>query len=121
VVPVFLNIEGELERLPEPHRTCVYRVVQEALTNCAKHARAGRVEVAVRDGGGRVFVSVRDDGVGIAAAAARGRGLGLVGIEERVREVGGALAVRPNAAGGTTLEIDIPVPFGSAAHESLAG
>ena len=48
-VPVFLAVEGDVDALPEPQRTCVYRVVQEALTNCAKHARARRIDVSVRE------------------------------------------------------------------------
>jgi signal transduction histidine kinase len=122
-VPVFLTVEGEVDRLPEPHRTCVYRVVQEALTNCAKHAQAKRVDVTLRDLNGHLRLTIRDDGVGVELSEdRRGGGLGLVGIEERVREVQGVVSIRSRAGAGTTLEIDIPVPTGrEGALESAAG
>ena len=123
-VPVFLTVEGDVDRLPEPHRTCVYRVVQEALTNCAKHARATRVDVDVRDDGGRLRLSIRDDGVGVGGEAAEQRrtGVGLVGIEERVREIGGRVSISSPPGAGTTLLVDIPVPpVSQGAHENPAG
>jgi signal transduction histidine kinase len=120
-VPVFLNVEGDLDGLPEPHRTCVYRVVQEALTNCAKHARASRVEVDLRDEGGRLALRVRDDGAGMAGGTARG-GVGLIGIEERVREVGGQVRIESRPGQGTALEVRIPIPPGGGPrHEAIAG
>ncbi|HEY7409354.1 MAG TPA: histidine kinase [Vicinamibacteria bacterium] len=120
-VPVFLTVEGELDGLPEPHRTCVYRVVQEALTNCAKHSRARRVDVTLRESARQLLLTIEDDGVGLAPEGARRGGVGLLGIEERVREVGGALSIRSGAA-GTTLEIRIPVPAQDGGmHESVAG
>jgi signal transduction histidine kinase len=120
-VPVFLQVEGDVDGLPEPHRTCVYRVFQEALTNCARHARARRVDVTVRGSGGRLRMSIRDDGVGLATVTQRRTGMGLVGIEERVREIGGVVAIRSVPGAGTTLDIDIPVPSGEIVHESVAG
>jgi signal transduction histidine kinase len=120
-VPVYLTVEGDVDRLPEPHRTCVYRVVQEALTNCAKHAHATRVEVTLRDGAGHLLLSIRDDGVGVETAEERRAGVGLVGIEERVREIQGVVSIHSSPGAGTTLEVDIPVPSPSeGARESAA-
>jgi signal transduction histidine kinase len=120
-VPVFLAIEGNLDGLPEPHRTCVYRVFQEALTNCAKHARAKRVDVSVIGTDGRLRMSIRDDGVGLQSATERRAGMGLVGIEERVREIQGVVSIRSRPGAGMTLDIDIPIPKrGENVHESAA-
>lgn len=120
-VPVFLAIEGDLDGLPEPHRTCVYRIFQEALTNCAKHARAKRVDVRVRGVNGRLYMSISDDGVGLETSERR-VGMGLVGIEERVREIQGLVSIRSRPGAGMTLDVEIPVPpGGERAHESAAG
>ena len=85
---VQLDIGGASTDLPDAHRLCVYRAVQEALTNCVRHAHATwvHVSVAARPAGDRLDVSVTDDGVGLTAAR-RGDGLGLRGIEERVKEL----------------------------------
>ncbi len=91
---------GELE-------TTIYRLVQEALTNVAKHARAEHVRVAVGLAGGRVEVEVADDGTGFDADAAT-TGFGLTGMRERVALSGGQLTVEA-AAPGTTLRASIPV------------
>jgi signal transduction histidine kinase len=109
-VPVNLSLQGDLDSLPEPHRTCVYRVVQEALTNCARHAKAGHIDVTVEGGAGLLRLEIRDDGVGIQDSAARREGIGLVGIEERVREIRGRATVFSPPGGGTTLRIEIPLP-----------
>src|SRR6185295_9084320 len=50
-VPVDLKVDGDLDDLPDPHRTCIYRVVQEALTNCAKHSSATAIDIVVRRSG----------------------------------------------------------------------
>ena len=120
-VPVFLAVEGDVDGLPEPHRTCVYRVVQEALTNCAKHARATRVDVQVRGTADRLHLSIRDDGVGLETAEDRRVGMGLLGIEERVREIRGVVSIQSGAGSGTTLEIEIPIPLAREGHEGIAG
>lgn len=105
-VPVELKVSGELDALPDPHRTCVYRIVQEAMTNCARHARASRIEVSVRHHDALLEVRVADDGVGIASG--RARGFGLIGIEERVRELHGSFSVR-RLRPGTELAVSLPV------------
>ena len=92
----------------ERHRTCVYRAVQEALTNCVRHARAGSIEVTVAGYADRLEVSVTDDGIGLGPGRRRG-GLGLRGIEERVKELNGVVKISSSAGGGTTLAIRLPL------------
>jgi signal transduction histidine kinase len=108
-VPVELTMEGEFERLTDQHRTCVYRAVQEALTNCVKHARAHRIQVTVTEERDGLEVSVQDDGIGLDPARTAA-GLGLRGIEERVRELGGTMRIHSAAGAGTTLKIRVPLP-----------
>jgi signal transduction histidine kinase len=108
-VPVDLAVDGDLERLPDPQRTCVYRVVQEALTNCAKHSAATEIEVKVVRGRTRLDVSVRDNGVGMASTSNH-RGLGLTGIKERVKDINGAASIETRPGGGTVVHITLPVP-----------
>lgn len=85
----------------------LYRCVQEGLTNAVRHAGARAVAVGIgEEADGGLRLSVEDDGRGIDRDAARG--LGLTGMEERVRALGGALAVAPRPAGGTALVVTIP-------------
>ena len=72
-VSVELRVTGALDALGEQHRTCIYRVVQEALTNCVRHARATAIRVDVRAHDDHIAVSVSDDGVGLDPRAPRGR------------------------------------------------
>lgn len=109
-IPVSVEIDGSLDGLPESHRTCVFRVVQEALTNCARHARARSIRVAVHGGPEKLSLMIQDDGVGLSGGEAGGRGLGLLGIEERVRELGGRVTIRSQANRGTLLQVEIPTP-----------
>jgi signal transduction histidine kinase len=106
---VDLSVVGDLSRLPEQHATCVYRVVQEALTNCARHSSASHVSVAVAGRDDVLTLVVTDDGVGIRPESRRS-GLGLRGIEERVRDLGGTADIHSTAGAGTSLRIRIPVP-----------
>lgn len=110
---IAVSVEGSLpQRPPASVETAVYRIVQEALTNVVKHAEAGKAVVSLRCEGGRLRCSVEDDGKGFDPAAASGggrRGLGLLGIRERVRELGGELVVRSRPGCGATLVADIPI------------
>jgi signal transduction histidine kinase len=103
-----LRIHGDIDALPEQVRTCVYRIVQEALTNCARHANAGEVDVTVRREPGRIRVAIADDGVGFDVTTP-GDGLGLVGMQERVRELGGLLTLQSDRGRGTRLSLSIPL------------
>lgn len=105
---VSLTVTGDLSGLPDQLRTCAYRIVQEALTNCARHAKAGNVTISVCLEAHHLEVSVVDDGVGFDPAV-RPRGLGLLGIEERVRELRGAFTIQTSPAQGTRLMVTLPV------------
>jgi signal transduction histidine kinase len=113
-VPATVEVDGVLDDLPETHRTCIYRVVQEALTNCAKHAKAKNVSVSVHGRANSVEVVIEDNGIGFLAASRAG-GLGLLDIEERAQELGGTLRIISQPGKGTTLRVLIPVRHGEAA------
>ena len=107
---VELLMNGDFDALPDHHRTCVYRAVQEALTNCARHAQASHVTVTVAITGQRLDLSVTDDGTGLDPTR-RANGLGLRGIEERVKELSGTLIVgRVPGHRGTRLAVTLPLP-----------
>jgi signal transduction histidine kinase len=108
-VPVTVQLEGPLDSRPDQHRTCVYRVVQEALTNCARHAKANEIRISVHGSEDGLAMTIQDDGVGFSAAECRGRGLGLIGIEERVRELGGRFTVFSQPGKGTVLSAEVPL------------
>jgi signal transduction histidine kinase len=87
----------------------VYRAIQEALTNCVRHAEARTIHVNVAGYDDRLEVSVTDDGIGLDVARRR-NGLGLRGIEERVRNLQGTMRLRGAIGHGTTLTIRLPLP-----------
>jgi signal transduction histidine kinase len=108
-IAVELSVSEDLDGLSEPHRLCIYRAVQEALTNCARHAHPTRVRVDVVRGEDQVTISVRDDGVGFHPAQ-RHDGMGLRGMEERVNELDGQVRMTSAPGQGTTLSIELPRP-----------
>ena len=108
-INVDLRMTGDFDRLRETHRTCVYRVVQEALTNCVRHADAHHIGVEVKTTRDELQLSVSDDGVGLNPAH-RGRGLGLIGIDERVKELHGTVVIATGGARGTTVAVRLPLP-----------
>ncbi len=95
------------EDLPEEHKTCVYRVVQEALHNSVRHSGAHNVRVAVRQEQDRLLLSIEDDGAGFNPQL--DRGLGLLGIEERVSHLGGRFEVNSTPGRGSVLSITLPL------------
>ena len=117
-IKVDLQMAGEFDRLPETHRTCVYRVVQEALTNCVRHADAHTVAIDVNMTENSIVLSVRDDGVGLNPSHRR-RGLGLIGIDERVKELDGSVVISSGGTRGTIIAVTLPLPI-STAEASLA-
>ncbi len=113
-VPVAVQIDGDLEGLPEAHRTCIYRIVQEALTNCAKHAQANNIRISIYGRHDWIQLSIQDDGVGFDPRHASSRGLGLIGIQERVRELEGKVTLTSHSQKGTILEVEVPLGSGVA-------
>jgi signal transduction histidine kinase len=104
---VQVDAEGVSEELPEEHKTSVYRIVQEALHNAVQHAEAHRIVVTVRQEAQRLRVTIEDDGKGFDPA--RTKGMGLLGIEERVSRLGGTFAVESQHGGGATLRVALPL------------
>jgi len=106
-----LHVKVEAEEsagdLPDAHRTCIYRIAQEALENCVRHARARRVTVGLQRVSSSVSLQVRDDGGGFQTA--RSRGLGLLGMKERVEQLGGRLLVSSEPGRGTCITAELPV------------
>jgi signal transduction histidine kinase len=103
---VHVDAEGVTEQLPDEHKTVIYRVVQEALNNAARHSSAKNIHVKVREDEGKIAVEVTDDGKGFDPA--RTRGLGLLGMEERVKRLGGTFAVDSQPGSGSTIRFELP-------------
>lgn len=111
---ISLTAFAGIERLDPEHRTVLYRVALEALTNVGRHARARNVDVVLRTVPGGVQMQIRDDGVSFkvpADLAARSvRRLGLVGMRERMHMIGGTLAIESAPGAGTTVSANLPHP-----------
>src|SRR3954468_15905748 len=98
-----LNATGADRQLPPDEEIAVYRIAQEALANVARHAGASSVKVDLRAGESGVELTVRDDGRGFIPEAPGGNGLGLGGMAERARLVGGELTIDSRPGTGTEL------------------
>jgi two-component system, NarL family, sensor histidine kinase DevS len=105
-----VQVEATLgpKRLAPEVETALYRIVQEALTNVAKHAGARHVSVVLTRKHERVSVVIEDDGKGFDASAGTGDGLGLLGMRERVQLLDGTLSVESSVGAGTTLVLELP-------------
>ena len=106
-LPVRLHVEGQALPLPRAIELSAYRIVQEGLTNCLKHASAEHADVTVRYRPNELVVEVVDDGVG--AATSDGLGRGLVGIRERVKIYGGEMTASSTPEGGFVLSAHLPL------------
>lgn len=103
-----VSVAAELDSddLPDEYKTCIYRVVQEALHNSARHSHATTVRIRVEQKSDRLILIIQDDGQGFDAAQVKG--LGLLGIQERVTRLGGTLSVHSKPGGGTILSVELP-------------
>lgn len=108
--------EGPARRIGSETEIAGYRIVQEALTNVARHARAGACTVTLRLTDASLSIVVDDDGVGFDPSASSGRragadeGLGLIGIRERVSQLGGTFRVESGHGTGTRVSVELPAP-----------
>jgi signal transduction histidine kinase len=104
---VKIAAEGVPDDLPDQHRTCIYRVIQEALHNASKHARAQSARVTVRQEDNQIRVTVEDDGAGFDPR--QDKGMGIIGMEERVKALGGVFRVESEPGKGTIVSALLPV------------
>jgi signal transduction histidine kinase len=104
---VFVH-NADFQRLPDNIELICYRIVQEALTNLAKHAKADRVEITLNNHAGAIYLVVKDNGSGFQNHGNK-KGYGLVGIRERLHQVGGNLEIRSQINQGTEIIVTIPI------------
>jgi two-component system sensor histidine kinase UhpB len=107
--------------MPAAVETAAFRILQEGLANAARHAASTLVEVALRRRVGWLDLEVSDNGVGIGpdGMAGAGRGLGLAGMRERTRLLGGTFQIESGASGGTLIRVALPL--GAGARDAVAG
>jgi signal transduction histidine kinase len=105
-----VQVEARLgpSRLPSEIETAAYRIVQEALTNAVKHARATHVSIVLSRTGDTLAILVEDDGRGFDVGDA-GEGLGLVGMRERVELAAGTFLIESSPGAGTTIRLQLPI------------
>ncbi len=103
---VSVATELDSDDLPDEFKTCIYRVVQEALHNCARHSHAATVRIRVEQKQDRLMLIIQDDGQGFDIRQMKG--LGLLGIQERVTRLGGTSSVQSKPGDGTILSVELP-------------
>jgi signal transduction histidine kinase len=109
-VALDLHIDCDCPSPPDAVASAVFRMLQEALNNVAKHAGATRVRVALRMHGDMLSLDVNDNGRGITQHELRGsQSLGLLGLRERAIALGGTVSIGPDANGGTTVALELPL------------
>jgi signal transduction histidine kinase len=113
-IEVAMEFKALESRLPEEVETTLYRVVQEALTNIARHAQANMVSLSLERSAEAVVVSIQDDGRGFDAEEMQSsgtlpEGVGLLGIHDRVSTLGGWVEIQSEHGQGTRIDIEIPL------------
>jgi signal transduction histidine kinase len=108
-LPVSLEFGQVLSAFPDVYNITLYRVLQEALNNVAKHAQAGHVWVELVEEDGMITLTVEDDGRGLQVGEGNKNGIGIKVMKERLALVGGNLVVRSASTGGTVLSASLPM------------
>jgi signal transduction histidine kinase len=103
---VAVEADAALEDLSDDHKTCIYRVVQEALRNVTRHAKAKQVQIALTQNQDMLHLVIKDDGCGFTPD--REKGVGLLGMEERVRCLNGKFLIRSAPHNGTAIDVMLP-------------
>ena len=104
---VEVHSENVSETLGDETKVTVYRLVQEALNNAATHASAKNAKVTIAQNSDKITVEIIDDGQGFDPG--RQRGMGILGMEERVRRLGGTLTIESAPGKGATVEAELPL------------
>jgi signal transduction histidine kinase len=115
-IRAYFSLEGIDERLPPDVEICIYRIVQEALTNVSRHSGALTCDVSLRRAGERVELQIEDSGRGMTLTSDAHddrRGLGLMGMRERAQALDGRLALSNRPEGGTRIFVTLPVAPGA--------
>jgi signal transduction histidine kinase len=110
--------EAFRDDLPEEHRTCIFRVVQEAVRNAARHSGAKLIRIHLRQEAAAIRASVQDDGEGFNPALEKG--LGMIGMQERVIHLGGRLQIDSEPGRGTIVSFELPLPVDIADHVQIS-
>jgi signal transduction histidine kinase len=123
-IRALLSHEGLDTRLPADVEVCVYRIVQEALTNVARHSGALSSTVRVVRSRDRVDLTIEDTGRGVTLVADSvpdpRRGLGMIAMRERAQALSGRFAIENRAGGGTRISVSLPVPPVEAVEQRVA-
>jgi signal transduction histidine kinase len=106
-IEVDVQAENVSDDLPNEYKVCIYRLVQEALNNAVRHSAARNARVRLEQAGDRILVSVSDDGHGFDPV--RSRGIGILGMEERVRRLGGTLHIDSQPGQPTVVRAELPI------------
>lgn len=104
-----VHFDDSLPAISDEVATCVYRIVQEALTNSLRHADAKQVDIRVSAHDGSLQATIRDNGVGLPRGWDKGGGLGLIGMEERARELGGTVDIGSERGKGMSIHVYLPL------------
>lgn len=124
-IPVDFTAQGFKDRYATEIETAIYRIVQEALTNIAKHARARHVTITLIEDGDQAHALIRDDGRGFDVAALQRsspteRGLGLVGMRERAALLNGKVEITAAPGKGASIAVSMPLRLAEAGRETHA-
>ena len=109
---ITFEAQTDFERLAPPLEICIYRIVQEAITNARKHSRSEKVRIALGHDDERVHVEIRDWGIGFDRKNQGSGPHGLRGMTERVRLLGGSLGIEGAPGEGTSIQVDLPILAG---------
>jgi signal transduction histidine kinase len=107
-VHVTVQASGLSEELPDEHKICLFRIAQEALNNVCRHANANAAKITLGTASGWVSATIEDDGRGFRPGQTKG--LGLIGMQERVANLGGTLGIHSEPGKGTKIEVRLPFP-----------
>jgi len=106
-IAVHVQADSLPEDIPDEYKTCTYRIVQEALHNIVRHAKAKSVRIHLGQLGDKLLLTIQDDGQGFTPA--REKGLGLLGMEERVKHLRGSFRIESTRGGGTSIRVELPL------------